>query len=278
MDTPDPDLMRRWRLRRDASAFAEIVARYSGMVYATCRRILVQAPDAEEVAQDCFLAMAEADVKVGGYLGPWLHRVAVRRALNRLKAKKRRHERERRFAEEASMDTVEPTWDDLSPHIDEAVSALPEKLRRPVVMHFLEGRTQAATAEALGLPRRTVTARIAKGVEEIRGELRRRGIPVTQALLVALLGEDLSQAAPPALVARLGRLALAGGRPASAILGISRPVLAKIAVGGVALASLAGLGYLLAPNRPDDEPESGESLVAVQDADTCLIGPVLNIP
>ncbi|MCH9057310.1 MAG: hypothetical protein IIB55_01640, partial [Planctomycetes bacterium] len=49
---------RRRDYQRDAEAFAEIVTRHAGMVFATCNRILGDRAAAEEVAQECFLALA----------------------------------------------------------------------------------------------------------------------------------------------------------------------------------------------------------------------------
>ena len=46
MSSTDRLLVERWRTRRDPDAFAEITARYAGMVYATCRRILGDAVEA----------------------------------------------------------------------------------------------------------------------------------------------------------------------------------------------------------------------------------------
>ncbi|MEK7794858.1 MAG: sigma factor, partial [Candidatus Hydrogenedentota bacterium] len=59
MGSSDALLLERWVLERDAGAFREIVLRHGGMVYGTCRRILGNPADAEEIAQDCFLRLAE---------------------------------------------------------------------------------------------------------------------------------------------------------------------------------------------------------------------------
>jgi len=79
---------------RDADAFAEIVSRYSAMVYGTCKRVTRNPTDAEDVAQECFIELARVRRTITPSLGGWLHRVAVRRSLNRLKAESRRKRRE----------------------------------------------------------------------------------------------------------------------------------------------------------------------------------------
>ena len=76
MRTSDSALLERWRARRDAEAFNEIVSRYAGVVYATCRRVLKNDADAEDVTQECFLWLAREDVHIRACLGGWFHRLA----------------------------------------------------------------------------------------------------------------------------------------------------------------------------------------------------------
>jgi len=82
----DERLLERWSDRRDAGAFREIAARYAAMVYATCRRILGNATEAEDVTQECFETLAQVDKGPKKHLGAWLHAVATNRSLNRLRA------------------------------------------------------------------------------------------------------------------------------------------------------------------------------------------------
>jgi len=76
MSPTDAMLFENWLRERDADAFKTLAARYAKMVYETCRRVLNNASEAEDVTQECFIILANADKPVGGYLAPWLHRVA----------------------------------------------------------------------------------------------------------------------------------------------------------------------------------------------------------
>ena len=98
MKASNKALLERWATRRDAEAFAEIVSRYAGMVYGTCRRILGDTAIAEDVTQECFMKLSQADPAAGQSLGGWLHKVATNRSLNRIKADQRRHEREKEYS------------------------------------------------------------------------------------------------------------------------------------------------------------------------------------
>ena len=261
----DATLLSKWRNERDAQAFAAIVAKYSGMVYATCRRVLNNPEAAQEVAQDCFAVLAESPLKEGLYLGPWLHRVATYRSLNRIKGDQRRCARENRYAEQQAA-ALQPTWDDVREHVDEAIALLPERLRRPVILHFLEGKTQAAVAEELGVPRTTVSARIARGTDLIRKALHRRGVIVASGALAGMLGAKTADAAPAALIAALGRFALAGARPAVAGLGPSG--LGVITQGAVLLAvslALAGVVYVFGSFQPAHTSKDNSGSVATAD-------------
>ena len=82
MPSLDAALFQRWIATRDADAFAEIVSRHSAMVYGTCRRVLRNPADAEDVTQECFMELARAGRPVRCPLGAWLHTTAVRRSLD----------------------------------------------------------------------------------------------------------------------------------------------------------------------------------------------------
>lgn len=211
MSTSDRALLEHWTEFRDAQAFAELVRRHAAMVHGTCRRILKNEADAEEVAQDCFAAL----VRDGGgenirSLGGWLHTLATCRSLDRLRKEKRRRNWKETAAKTASA-AIEPDPDDIHMFVDDAIAQLPEKLRVPVVAHFLEGHTHQEIADELDTSRSTVTSRIVRGIDEIRKHLRRKGIPVSASALASLLTAESAHAAPPALVAALGKMALSGG-------------------------------------------------------------------
>ena len=209
MNAPDTILLRKWSERRDAEAFAEIVRRHSAMVYAACKRILRNNADAEEVTQECFLKLAQAHSPIRSSLAGWLHALATHRAMDRIKADARRREREMRYSNTLNSSTsVE--WDDIRPLVDEAIASLPEKLRHPIISHFLEGQSHDAIAMRCGISQPTVTRRIQKGVEETRKCLKRRGVPIGAGAIVSLLTANAAEAVSAGLLQELGRIALAG--------------------------------------------------------------------
>ena len=137
MSFSDATLLERWRLRRDAEAFNEIVSRYADLVYATCKRVLKNEADAEDVTQECFVRLARGDVRVRSCLGGWFHRVAFHRSLNLLTQEAQRRKREKEASMHAAQ-IAEPSWSEIENHVDEAIDALSPRLREVVVAHFLE--------------------------------------------------------------------------------------------------------------------------------------------
>ncbi|MBN2310416.1 MAG: sigma-70 family RNA polymerase sigma factor, partial [Candidatus Hydrogenedentes bacterium] len=222
----------RWIEHRDPEAFTELVGRYADMVYATCRRVLGDASEAEDAAQECFEGLARYEGAPPAHLGPWLHGAATNLALKRIRSRVRRRQREKAYAA-TRPEADAPYWDDVYGYVDEAIAALPADLREPLVAHFLESRTHQAIADAFGIPRGTVTYRINRGVQEVRKALGRRGIAITIPLLSALLSAP-ADAAPAAVTATLGKLAVSGVR--YGVHGAGAATAAKVAAAGGILA------------------------------------------
>jgi len=269
MGPSDGTLFEQWAAARDADAFAEIVARHSAMVYGTCRRVLGNASDAEDVAQECFIELARPGTTIKRSLGGWLHRAAVHRSLNRIKAEKRRKRREARFAARTG-DRGEMEWDDVQAFIDEAIAALPDKLREPVVYRFLEGQTYEAIARNLRISPSTVQYRVNKGLEDIRTFLKRRGVPVATVSLTAMLGANLSaEAAPATLTAALGKLAIASKVSAGTIgtaatgAALGGALIMKKALVGVVVVAAGVAGLWAVTQRQQPEPVEVAPEIAV---------------
>ena len=276
MDATDQVLLQKWVQTRDAEAFRTIAMRHAAMVYNTSRRILRNPNDAEEVAQECFGALVRAGDKPGAYLGAWLHRVATNLSFNRVEAGRRRQAREDRFAENAAPVT-DPHNEDLYAHVDKAIAALPDKLRLPLVAHYLENQTHEAIAASIGVSRQTVTYRIGQGVERVRADLKRKGVMVTAGGLSAFLLANRSEAVPAALAAGLGKLAVAGVPTAAAgigMAGISGLLSLKGVLAAVAIIALGAAGTVaLRPGLTVDSPANAPTTTASASAETAAVEP-----
>src|SRR2546426_115807 len=100
----------------------------------------------------------------------------------------------------APEDEEAVAWRDLRPLLDEAIDGLPEKYRAPVVLCYLEGKTNEEAARELGCPKGTVAVRLMRARERLRRRLDRRRLLLPAALLGAVLAGRASAAAvEPAL-------------------------------------------------------------------------------
>jgi RNA polymerase sigma factor (sigma-70 family) len=193
----DAHLLERFVRDRDEPAFELLVRRYGRVVAGACRRILGPGPDAEDAWQATFLALAckAGDIGEAQALGGWLHTVAVRVAV-RLRAdigRRARLDSQARDGRPTHPDSVfqDVARSDLRAVVDEAISRLPEKYRVPIVLCYLEGRTNEAAAAELGCPTSTVVTRLSRARDRLRAFLGRRGVGVTAGVLAATLA-DLS--------------------------------------------------------------------------------------
>ena len=243
METHDLALLERWRRDRDAEAFRELVSRHAGMVYATCRRILGNATDAEDITQDCFVQLAQRPARPKLSVGGWLHALATHRALDKIRAESRRRAREKSFGAPPEADSQNR----LLEHVDEALAELDEAQRTLLVLHFFEGRNHDDIARDHGVSRSTITRKIARGVEEVRTRLRAKGVAIPLGGLGLALAEMKAEAVPPTSAIVLGKIAIAGaGVPVAATMGVGT-LAAKIAA--VAAIVLLGAGGLFAVSR-----------------------------
>src|SRR5207247_5509735 len=113
---------------------------------------------------------------------------------------------ERRAAIGIAAATDERGLGDVRTVVDEEVDRLPERLRRPVVLCYLEGLTTDEAARRLGCPRGTVLSRLAAARECLRGRLARRGLGLPAAGLAAVF---VPAPAPAGLIAPAVRASLA---------------------------------------------------------------------
>jgi len=209
MTSRDRELLDRWTTAGDAQAFDTLVSVYSGLVFSACRRVLRDERAAEDMTQECFLQLAYKTPEIRTSLGAWLHKVATRQSLNEARHETRLKRREQEYSESTSL-SVEMGWDDIQVFIDEAVDALPDDLRVPIVASFLERKTHAVIATEMGLGRSTVSQRIEKGINAIRDELKENGVKVASTSLAGMLTAQAVEAAPVGLAAALAKIALAG--------------------------------------------------------------------
>ena len=135
-------------------------------------------------------------------------------AFNRLRGERRRKNREREAGERiyltAEKPSAEVSWNEIEPLIDQVLSKIPEHLRVPILMHYLEGATQSDIAIDLGVHQSTVSRRLSDGLNFLRERLHKVGFVVPTTILLTWLTSQTAVAAPSSLSSSLGKIALAG--------------------------------------------------------------------
>jgi RNA polymerase sigma factor (sigma-70 family) len=284
----DRQLLERFTRLHDGAAFAALVQRHGPLVLSVCRRVLQHAHDAEDAFQATFLVLVR---KAGSIAKPdslanWLYGVAFRTARKARTSAARRRNYERQAITMGVADLLpEVTWRELRATLDEELYHLPDKYREPLVLCYLQGKTNEEAAHQLGWPIGSMSARLARGRELLRDRLASRNRAVPPVLLASLLARVPEAASVPAHLREVtvqAALSLAAGGVAgslspavralvegtgkatgsgrSAVLVALLLALAALMLGGAVLAH-AGLGKNnnqgALPQQPPSEASSG---------------------
>jgi RNA polymerase sigma factor (sigma-70 family) len=229
-DVADGELLRRFAVRREESAFVALMQRHGPMVLGVCQSILREGQDAEDAFQATFLVLVRKAGAIGkpASVASWLHGVAYRLATRVRAEAARRRARERQAVPMSSREPQEEVvWRDLRPLLHEEVARLPARYRLPFVLCYLDGKTNEEAADLLGLPRGTVLSRLSRARERLRGRLTRRGLTLTGGVLAALLAQNTAGATVPAALAEnTVRAALTFAAGPGAVGSVAAPVAA----------------------------------------------------
>src|SRR5262249_8771141 len=205
-DTPDADLLRSFLASRDSTAFATIVRRHSPTVLGACRPVLCHesdVEDAEAAFQGTCLVLWRSGhaIKSRQSLGSWLFGVAHRVAVNARCRRARLDARERTNEEppHPSGEAPDLSWREAIAILHEELNRLPEKVRLPLLLCYLEGKSRDEAAAELGWSVGVVKGALERGRLRLRAGLGRRGIAQSAGLLAAVAVAPGS-AAPPAWV------------------------------------------------------------------------------
>ena len=240
------------------SAFAILVERHGPIVHRVCLDVLGNPHEAQDAAQAVFLVLARKarSIRKPESLGPWLHGVALRVARRAKSDAARRRAAERRKAEiNSTQDHAEcgpepMEFDDLH----EEIHRLPEKYRLPIILCYMQGRSQPQAAQMLGWPLGTVQIRLHRGRERLRSRLSRAAtglIPLTAADLTkslsvttGLLDRGWTETTARAAV-RFAAGNATAGLVAPPVAGLASSVLAAMVVDPLKILALIAIAALL---------------------------------
>jgi RNA polymerase sigma-70 factor (ECF subfamily) len=200
-------------------------------VLRVCQHVLGDEHAAQDAWQATFLVLARRAGSIArrDSVGSWLHGVALRVAAKARVSAARRRAHERRggaMAAGRGGAAGEGHWEELHAEL----GRLPERVRAPLVLCYLEGLTQEQVAAQLRCPLGTVQSRLARGRAMLRKRLERRGLVLSLGLLTEGLFEAPAPAAPPATWAEAtvrAAMHFTGGRATTASAVTASAVLAE---------------------------------------------------
>ncbi len=149
----DWELVKRFAEAGDEVAFGAIVDRHGPMLLGLCRRLVSDCHLADDVLQATFLVLARkaGTIRRRDSLASWLYSVTRRVARQARLAEAARSQRERRSASAGVRGSErDPGWDELLHVLDEELDRLPQSQRAPLLLCYLQGRTQDEAARQLG--------------------------------------------------------------------------------------------------------------------------------
>jgi RNA polymerase sigma-70 factor (ECF subfamily) len=179
----DVELHRRVRAG-DRTAFDELYGRYAGPAYGVALRVTNQELLAQEVVQEAFLALwraPEAFDPARGAFRSFFLSLVHHRAVDTVRREERLRRRSERasnleaiLGEDPAEDVVEDAYLGVRrKEVREALATLSVDQRTVLEMAYFGGMTQAAIAEALGIPLGTVKTRTLAAMRRLRAALAR---------------------------------------------------------------------------------------------------------
>jgi RNA polymerase sigma factor (sigma-70 family) len=220
----DVELLGRFRAQRDEVAFHTLVRRHGRMVFDVCRNVLGNEADAEDAFQVTFLTLAQraGAIRKQASVASWLFGVAYRTALKARTCFARRQKHEACAPSQPSSDNSDVlAWREVQQVLHEELSRLSEWWRTPLVLCYLEGKTQGEAAAALGVSAATVNKRLEQGRQRLRARLVRRGLGSTALLAAAVCPAANASAGVPISVmmatVRAASAMVSGEVPASVV-------------------------------------------------------------
>lgn len=179
------------RLREhDLAAFEELVSHFERPVYAICFRLLGDAEDARDAAQETFLKIYRGLNSFRGESGlkTWIYRIAINQAMNQQRWWRRRRKEEtvsldlsRNDSETSLGSTLLGTSaspeevaieNERERRIMRALSEIKKEYRAALMLREIEELSYEEIAETLEISIGTVKSRIARGREELRHKLK----------------------------------------------------------------------------------------------------------
>jgi RNA polymerase sigma factor (sigma-70 family) len=222
------------------------------MVLGVCRRVLHDGHAAEDAFQATFMVLVRkaGSLSRPNLLGNWLYGVAYRVAVKARATAARRAAHERQAASMPKTESNPNAGDrELRAVLDEEINHLPEKYRAPLILCYLEGKTNEQAAKVLGCPVGSMSWRLNRGREMLRQRLNRRQLALGPMMFPPMLAKSMAAVTMPSSLVQTtvhAGVAVAKAGTTAGAVSASVASLTEETLRGLALAHLAKVGGVLA--------------------------------
>jgi RNA polymerase sigma-70 factor (ECF subfamily) len=169
----------------DRSAFDQLVLRYESRVYNHCMRMVNDAEESYDLAQEVFLKVYR---NINNYqhnytFYTWLYRITVNCCIDHIRSRQRKGQntslsqsfdddgdsgREQEIPDTTFVPEFSAASGETSRIVQEAIASMSEKLRSIIVLKEVEGYSYEEIAEILKCSRGTVKSRLFRARERLK--------------------------------------------------------------------------------------------------------------
>jgi RNA polymerase sigma-70 factor, ECF subfamily len=169
----DSELVERLQ-RGEEPAFDELMGRYKRPLVNFCYRLLGNADDADDVAQEVFVRVYQRIVsyRPSGKFTTWLFALAHNASIDRLRYRQRHPTESLDAAPEPATVSRETETREIGDQIAAAVAELPEDQRTAVVLAEYHGMSYAEIAGIMQCSEKSVESRLYRAKQTLRLRLR----------------------------------------------------------------------------------------------------------
>lgn len=201
------EALRRLSATRDRDAWVWILHRHGADILSAARRILDDEALAEDACQETLLQIRD---RAGQFRGAepdqdasahnWILRIACNTALHLLRQRRRAQNRENTSVAVRYETVDRAELDTLAKLVRTELAGMPERQRRPLVLHFYAGLNYRQLAAELRCGAGAARVRVHRALRALRERLAVLGVMLTASALIVLL-EHASRPVAAAILA-----------------------------------------------------------------------------
>ena len=144
------------------------------------------------------MALAENAHDLAGHpvLVGWLHRTTQNLSANVVRQEVRRRAREQKATSMNEIVAIDDAWENLKPHVDEALGTLRDKDRDLVLLRYFQGKSAREIAAVIGTSEEAAQKRLNRAMDQLRKFMAGRSVSVGATTLGMSLAANAVKAAP----------------------------------------------------------------------------------